>query len=330
VKVAVAGLGWWGRQICRSLGGSPKFQILYGVDPNPSEDIGAFAAEFGVKLETDLDVVLKDDAVDGVILATPHALHEEQILAAVAAGKNVFCEKPLTMTGAGATRVLDACRKAGTVLGVGHERRWEPAFEELARVIASGALGKLLHMDANVSHDLLRGMSESNWRLDPVHSPAGMMTAVGIHLTDLFVSFAGPAGEVRAQTARMIFNPPAEDFVVAHVRFKSGVRATMTSLSVTPYYGRFTVFGDAGWVEIVNEANVDKGKPTIFTRGDGKSRQTKIYEAVDTVRLNFEAWADAIDGRAPYRFTSDQLVANIRLFEALVQSTREDGKPITL
>lgn len=330
MKVAVAGLGWWGKQIVRSLAASPKFKVLYGVDPKPPADIGAFAAEFGIALATDLATVLKDESIEGVVLATPHALHEEQILAAVAAGKQVFCEKPLTMTAAGAARVVVACAKAGTVLGIGHERRWEPAFEEMARLIKAGALGKVLHMDANVSHDILRNLGPSNWRLDPAHAPAGMMTAVGIHLTDLFVSFAGPAAEVRALTDRMVFAPPAEDFVTAHIAFRSGARATLTCLSATAYYGRFAVFGDAGWVEAVSEANVDQGKPTILTRGDGKSRQTVVYPAIDTVRLNFDAWADAIDGRAPYRFTGEQLVENIRLFEAIVRSSREGGKSIAL
>ncbi len=142
MKVAVAGLGWWGRQIIRSLATGPKFQVLYGIDPKPPADIGDFANAFSIRLETDLAKVLMDPAIDGVVLATPHLLHEEQVLAVVAAGKHVFCEKPLTMTGAGAKRMIDACDTAGKVLGIGHERRWEPAFEELARLVASGVLGK--------------------------------------------------------------------------------------------------------------------------------------------------------------------------------------------
>ncbi len=325
MKVAVAGLGWWGKQIVRCLDKSAKFQVLYGVDPSPPTGIGDFAEEFRIKLETELAPILADKAVDGVVLATPHALHEEQILAVVAAGKNVFCEKPLTMTAAGAERVISACDKAGKILGIGHERRWEPAFEELARLIKAGALGKLLYMDANVSHDLLRSLDSSNWRLAPAHAPAGLMTGVGVHLTDLFVSFAGPASEVRAQTARMAFSPPAEDFVATSIRFKSGVRATMTSLSCTPFYGRFTAYGDAGWAEVVSEANVDQGKPTKLTRGDGSGRRTVVYEAVDTLILNFEAWAEAVEGRTPYRFSSEQLLENIRLFEAIVESSRNGG-----
>jgi predicted dehydrogenase len=249
-------------------------------------------------------------------------------LMVIAAGKNLFCEKPLTMTGDGARRVVEACRKAGKVLGVGHERRWEPAFEELQRLIDAGTLGKLLLFETNFSHDQFRKLAADNWRLSPDSAPAGMMTAVGIHLTDLMVHFVGPAEEVRARTASMIFKPPAEDFVTASIDFRSGARGTFTSLSITPFHGRFACFGDQGWVEIVSEANVDRGKPTFLTHVDvSGGRRHEVYEWTDTVIQNFESWADAVEGRVPYRFTDRELIENVRLFEAIVASSRRGGEP---
>ncbi|MGH6922746.1 MAG: Gfo/Idh/MocA family protein [Propylenella sp.] len=326
MRVAVAGLGWWGRQIIGCLSKSPRFEVMYGVDPAPADDIESFRAKHPpFRLASHLDEVLADPAVEGVILATPHALHEEQALRVVAAGKNLFCEKPLTMTGAGAARIVDACRRAGKVLGIGHERRFEPAFEELQAMVEAGALGKLLLLEANASHDLFRKLSPSTWRLNSEHAPAGLMTALGIHLTDLFVHMAGPAAEVRARTTTMILKPPAEDFMSADIIFKSGVRAKITSVSVTPFYSRVTAFGDKGWAEIVAEANVDQGKPTVLTRVDQGGRRSTVYKPTDTVTQNFEAWADAVAGRAPYRFTPEELVENIRIFEAIVRSSRNDG-----
>ena len=289
MKVAVAGLGWWGKHIIHCLHRSPSFEVLYGVDPTPPDGIAEFAREVQVKLVTDLGTVLRDPSVEGVILVTPHALHEEQILAVLAAGKNVFSEKPLTMTSAGAVRVIAACDKARKVLGIGHERRFEPAFEELARLVSSGALGRLLHMDANYSHDQFRHLDSSNWRLSSTHAPARMMTAVGMHLTDLFIVFAGAPAEVRAETATMVLQPPAEDFVGANIIFKSGTRASINLLSTTPFYGRFSIYGDAGWAEITNEANVDRGKPTIVTTSIRGERHTHVYEDTDTVTDEFRS-----------------------------------------
>lgn len=325
MRIAVAGLGWWGKQIIACLEKSPRFEVALGVDPAPPADVEDFRKSHPFKLSHSLEEALSDPRIEGIVLATPHALHEQQALQVIAAGKNLFCEKPLTMTGEGARRVVEACRRAGKVLGVGHERRFEPAFEEVQRLVGEGALGKLLLMDANVSHDNFRKLAPDNWRLSAESAPAGMMTAVGIHMTDLFIKLAGPVGEVRARSASLIFKAPTEDFVSADFAFKSGAMGAFTALSVTPFYARFTIYGDAGWVEVISEANVDQGKPTTLTHSDRKGRRTVVYAATDTVTQNFEAWADAVEGKAPYRFTDEELVENIRVFEAIVKSTRRNG-----
>jgi predicted dehydrogenase len=330
MRIAVAGLGWWGKQIIACLEKSSRFEIAMGVDPSPPADVEEFRRSHPFKHSRSLDDALSDPTVEGIVLATPHALHEQQALQAIAAGKNLFCEKPLAMTGEGAKRIVAACRRAGRVLGVGHERRFEPAFEEVQRLVSEGALGKILLLDANVSHDNFRKLARDNWRLSPESAPAGMMTAVGIHVTDIFIKLAGPAREVRGSSARFIFQPPAEDYMSAEIRFKSGVVGAFRSLSITPFYARFTVYGDAGWVEVVNEANVDQGKPTVLTHGGHAGRRSVVYEATDTVTQNFEAWADAVDGKTSYRFTDAELVENIRVFEAIVTSARHNGAPQSL
>jgi predicted dehydrogenase len=77
--------------------------------------------------------------------------------------------------------------------------------------------------------------------------------------------------------------------------------------------------------------NVDKGIPSSFVhcKPDG-SRETRSYHDANTVRLNFEAWADAIEGRAPYRFSPEQLLGNIRILDAVVRSAAAAGNPIML
>ena len=140
MRVAVIGLGWWGKQIISCLKNSPRFEVIQGVDPAASDQVKAFLADHGVRHLADLDAALSSTDVDGVILATPHQMHETQCLQVLAAGKELFCEKPLTMTAAGAKRVLDACAKANKVLGVGHERRYEECFELVGRLIADGGL----------------------------------------------------------------------------------------------------------------------------------------------------------------------------------------------
>jgi predicted dehydrogenase len=227
------------------------------------------------------------------------------------------------MTVAGARRILDANR---LVLGIGHERRFEPALEEACRLIASGEVGTLIALDANVSHDLFQNVPANNWRRQKADAPAGLYTGVGVHLTDLFVALAGPVSWVQAWAASRIFEPPAEDVLMAKIGFASGVHASLTCLSATPYYGRFTAQGSRGWLEVLEGGNVDQGLPAELISSNAAGQQTRrSYAPSNTVLANFEAWADAVEGRAPYRITADEILENTKIFEGIVCSAAAKG-----
>jgi predicted dehydrogenase len=330
IRIGIIGLGWWGKQIVTCLADSPRFKVVAGCDVDHNM-AAPFARSQRFDLVTDYRELLKRSDLDAIAVVTPHLLHEEMAIAALEAGKQVFCEKPLALTAASAERILAAAVRRGGMLGIGHERRYEPAIEEMRRLLESGALGRVLHMDANVSHNNFRNMDPLNWRRDPRHAPAGAWTALGIHLGDLMVSLAGAPTRVAARTASQIFPAPAEDFVSADVDFAGGARGRIACLSTPPFYARFTLIGDQGWVEVQEGGNVDKGLPSSFVhcRPDG-TRESRNYAPVNTVRLNFEAWADALEGRAAYRFTPDQLIANIRILDAVTRSAADDGRPVAL
>ena len=153
INAAVVGLGWWGKQIVNSLQGKrDNIAVVRGVEVDP-EPIADFLREKNLPLCTDYQQALDDKDIDAVILTLPHSLHEEAVLQAAAAGKQIFCEKPLSLTAASAKKMVEACNDAGIVLGLGHERRYEPAMEELARMVKAGELGTVLNVEGNFSHD---------------------------------------------------------------------------------------------------------------------------------------------------------------------------------
>ena len=330
IRIGIMGLGWWGKQIAICLADSPRFRIVAGCDIDIAM-AAPFAAEKKLKLVDDYKALLASSDVDAVAIVTPPLLHEEMAVAAFAAGKHVFCEKPLALTTASAERIMAACKKAGGVLGIGHERRFEPAMEEMCRLFESGALGRVLHMDANVSHNNFRKMDPSNWRRDPRQAPAGAWTALGIHLGDMFVSLAGKPVRVTARTASQIFPAPGEDFVSAEIDFENGARGRITCLSTPPFYGRFTLVCDQGWVEVQTaEMSTRVFHRVLFTVVRMAAGRAESLGMPTRVRLNFEAWADAIERGAPYRFTTDQLLANIRILDAATRSAANGGHPIGL
>lgn len=326
INTAVVGLGWWGKQIVNVvMGRSDRINIVRGVEVNP-DTVADFVAEKGLPLYTDYQQALDDPEIEAVILTTPHSTHEDLVLRAAAAGKQVFCEKPLALTADSAKRMVKACADAGLVLGIGHERRFEPAMEELARMVAAGDLGTILLVEANYSHDKFAALAKDNWRGNPKDSPAAGWTGMGIHLTDYLISILSPIEEIRAVSARRVLDLPSGDVVTTQFTFRDGTLGTINVVSATPFFGRIAVFGQKAWVEIVETAHPEDPADTHMTIGnnDGK-RETRIYQPADTVMLNLHQWADAVAGKGTYCITDEQRIANVAVLEALARST-ETGR----
>ena len=110
-----------------------------------------FAAEHQIALGTSLDEVLADKSIQAVILATPHTKHRAQVEAIAAAGKHIYCEKPFALSKADAQAALDACRRAGIVIAVGHHFRLMPSMRVLAGLTEKGAFGTIMHVEGNYS-----------------------------------------------------------------------------------------------------------------------------------------------------------------------------------
>jgi predicted dehydrogenase len=319
VRAAVAGLGWWGKHIVRRMAGSEVVRITTAVETNPA--LAAFADEHGLAYRSNLGDVLTDPEIDAVILATPHSMHTSQVLAAAAAGKHVFCEKPLALTRADAERSVAACRAAGVVLGIGHERRYEPGMVEVERLVREGALGTIMHVEADFSHDKLANVPPGDWRTAPTDAPAAGMTAMGIHLTDAFVHLFGPVAEVFAMTTSRVAYPDNGDVISAQVRFASGATGHFKAILVTPLYINFTVFGSEGWAELRNHTHPDTpGAATLTVHYRDGREAAREYEWTDTVRANIERFGRAVMGEAEYPFTDEEKIGNISTPEAICRS----------
>ncbi|MDH4117401.1 MAG: Gfo/Idh/MocA family oxidoreductase [Acidimicrobiia bacterium] len=316
LRCAVVGLGWWGRQIVDSVAGSEHLEVVIAVDPAAEPDT---ASSRGLALVADMNAAV--DSVDAVIVATPHTLHPAQVMEAAAAGKHVFCEKPLALNAADARRMVETCREAGVILGVGHERRFEGAMEEVARLAGDGALGELLFLECNWSHDLFARNPASTWRRDPSQAPAGTLTALGVHITDFFQSVAGPVVEVKAISSHRSSTFPGDDVLSVQFRFARGALGVLTNLASTPFYSRLAVFGDAGWAEVKEISNVDIPDPATLTwTGSNGVVHVREFPHTNTVRANLEQWARTIEGSAVYRFSDAELIHNVEILEAIVRS----------
>jgi predicted dehydrogenase len=324
LNVAILGLGWWGRTIVATTQSSATLHIGAALDPDPAAS--AFAARHGLRLARDYAAVLNDPAIQAVILCTPHTLHAAQIVQAAHAGKHVFCEKPLCLTRDDAARAIAACRAAGVVLGIGHERRFEPPILELRRLLEAGDLGTPLQIEANFSQDKFLSLPRDNWRLSAEEAPAGPMTATGIHLLDLAVSLLGPVERVLAQVRQLGSSLANGDTLGVLVQFRSGANALISAILATPFDGRFAIYGSKGWAEVRDKAHPESPEGWTLTKSiRGEGRSTTDYPPATAVRANLEAFAEAARGGAPYPVPHDQMLGTIAALEAIFRSARSGG-----
>jgi predicted dehydrogenase len=321
LKAGIVGLGWWGRIITATLADSPRLKLVAAADVDPAAE--KFANAHGLSFILDTNALLVSPEIEAVILCTPHTLHCDQVIRAAAAGKHVFCEKPLSLARADAMRAVAACNTAGVVLGVGHERRFEPPTLDLRKAVDTGELGILLQIEANFSQDKFLSLPANNWRLSERDAPAGPMTATGIHLLDLGISFLGRPTEVLARVATLGSELRNGDTLAAMVMFDTGTNLMISAMLATPFEGRFAVYGTRGWIEIRDKSHPENPTGWTITRQiSGKERESVDYPARSGVRANLEAFAAAALGEGPYPMPQQQMIDNIAALEAIFKSAK--------
>ncbi len=324
LKVAIVGLGRWGQRLVESAQtpASAKLRFTLALARTPDK-VRAYCSARGLALADELAQVLADPAVDALVLATPHSQHAGQVAAAATAGKHVFVEKPFTLDAASARAAARACRDAGVVLALGHNRRFLPAFAEMKRIVAAGSLGEILHLEGNFSGNFGLGYQPGAWRATPVESPAGGMTAMGIHIIDAFVGLAGPIASIRCESQRKVLAVDLDDTTSAFVRFTGGATGCMSTLTATGRIVRLQVFGTRGWLHLLDHHILE------ICDIDGKVRRIE-YPQVDIERAELEAFADAVAGAAIYPVPVEDAIHGVAVMEAAIRSAGSGGERLAV
>ena len=323
LEAAIVGLGRWGQRLVDSVSSpaSGRIRFTRGV-VRTSPAARSYLERRGIAAAT-WEAVLADPAVKAVVLATPHTQHAEQVIAAARAGKHVFCEKPFTLEANGARASVQACEKAGVVLALGHNRRFLPAMMEIAQRVKGGALGEILHLEGNFSGNFGLAYKPGMWRATREESPAGGMTAMGIHIIDAFVSLAGRASWVRCESHRRAVPVDMDDTTSVLMGFRSGATGYLGTMVATGRIVRVQAFGTKGWLHLLDHHILEIGDI------DGKVERRE-YPKIDAERAELEAFADAVEGRSAYPVPPDEAIHGIEIMEAAVRSAERDAEKILL
>ena len=168
IGLAVVGAGYWGPNLVRNFASSPHYRLSWLCDMDKSRAIQVLGPYSTVGATDDLDVVLADQRVDAVAIATPAGTHLDLALAAMRAGKHVLIEKPLAATYADGLRLVEEADRAGLVLMCDHTFCYTPAVRKIRELVHSGEIGDLLFFDSvRINLGLVQPDIDVLWDLAP-------------------------------------------------------------------------------------------------------------------------------------------------------------------
>lgn len=180
-RVGFLGVGWIGRNRLQAVAETGAVDIAGVADSSEEMTRQALAAAPGAEAAASLADLLRLD-LDGVVIATPSALHAEQAIAALEAGCAVFCQKPLGRTAAEARAVVEAARRVDRLLAVDLSYRFTEGMRRIRELVRAGDLGRVFAVDL-VFHNAYG--PDKPWFYDPVQSGGGCVMDLGVHLVDL-------------------------------------------------------------------------------------------------------------------------------------------------
>lgn len=325
IRAAIIGLGTWGQKLVRSVQGqNPHIQFTAAATRSPAKAT-AFAQDNGLRMHGSFEDVLGDPDVDAVVLATPHSMHTDQIVAAARAGKHVFSEKPLGLDVRDAQRAALACAEHGVTLGVGYNWRYQPALREIRRLIDDGTLGRVMHLEGNFCGPSAYRFPKGHWRHDRAEVPAGGMTGRGVHVVDAMLYLAGPVEQVTAQSFRLAQDFGVDDTTSMLFRFASGASGYLGTVIATAETWRMQVFGSNAWVEVgdvehlntwdLRVCRIDRDNITVAQRPRVISFPKTSTEAAELAHF-----AQQAEARQPLVVPGGDAVHNVSVLQAILSS----------
>ena len=330
VRIAVVGTG-----AIAQMAHLPVLAKMRGVDVVALCDVDrakgrALADRFGVPdVYVDLEDLFDSAELDAVIISTPSHLHEPYVLEAIAAGVDVLCERPLSLTTRGVQRILDASAKAARKVLVGNNHRFRNDVQALDRFLRGGELGTLTGVRAGSYHQ--RG-TVGGWRLSRAQAGGGALFDHGLALVDLALWLADfpPPRRVWAHLDRPRGTGVVEEAALLTLECGNGVACSFdVSWSYVGDEDRwwFETLASRGSgrlapLRVVKELN---GRPTDVSPAGASARDSAFLQSYRAELAHFIA---VLRDESEYESPADQLIVH-QVIEAAYRSAA-DGREVRL
>ena len=320
-RLGFLGTGWIGRHRMAAMLDTGLVTAAAVAEPSPEALAEALKRAPDAQVVSDLDALLALD-LDGIVIATPSALHAEQSIRALDSGVAVFCQKPLGRSATEAARVVDAARRADRLLLVDFSYRYTAAMQAIAALLRDSALGDVFAVDLTF-HNAYG--PDKPWFYDRAQAGGGCVMDLGVHLVDLALwSLGFPAvdGAVAAQLfagGQPLAPGAVEDYAGAQFRLGNGTAVRLTC-SWRLHAGQDAVieaafYGTAGGAALRNVG----GSFYDFTaeRFTGTARETIATDAGDWGGRAAAAWAQRLAAGERFSPEADELVRVAEVLDAI-------------
>jgi len=317
LRVGCIGIGWWSDVLADAIQRSGKLEIL-SCYTRSEDKRKTFAAKYRCRPAGSYEAMLADPEIEAIINTTPNDAHLATTSAAAAAGKHVFLDKPIANRVADGRAITQACRSAGVVLALGHQRRRESHFRWIRQQIDDGLFGRLVNAEANISRDRFGKIDLTSWRYQAAGMPGGVMLQIGIHYTDVLEYLIGPIHAVRGQLAQLVLpgdNPDVASLMLEH---ENGALSTLNAsyASASEYY-LMNIYGrDAtAYYDLHNGL-------CVLKRGENQPATVQCARN-DTLVEELEEFAAAVRGQGQHEVGGEYATKSLAVVRAGILSAQQ-------
>jgi UDP-N-acetyl-2-amino-2-deoxyglucuronate dehydrogenase len=300
----VIGCGYFGRKRIAAIRESGPDLELRGVVDVDAARAEAAGREFDVPYATSVGQLTTVVAADAAVVAVPNAFHADAAIAAVAAGLNVLCEKPLATDPEAAARIVAAGKRYGKTVKTGSNHRFFPTVEKAYTMVNDGAIGRLLLFKGNIGND--GSHTAGSWFRNSTLSGGGTFIDNGCHLIDLSRMFMGDFETCTAAMDTAYWKESAVEDVGTAIYSTADGRQAVLSASWVQWTGYLSIelWGTDGYI-LIDSRNGDTltfgkrgGKPEVidFTGSPKDSYRRELLYFRDCVRSGMRPSPDAADG----------------------------------
>lgn len=290
----------------------------------------AYAEANGIARSYDsVDGLLADPSVDVVYISTTNERHCDEVLAAAAAGKHVLCEKPLALNLADAWGMVEACKRAGVVMGTNHHLRNAVTHRTLRRLIAEGAIGKPLA--ARVFHAVYLPAHLQTWRIKDPGTGAGVILDITVHDTDTLRFILGDEviSVAAMATQQGLASEGIEDAVMGVMQFESGLMAQFhDAFTIKHAHTGIEVHGTEGSL-IARDVMTQRPIGNIHLQRNGSAEAVALDPPEDLYTHGVRYFNQAVYGNGEPWATGEDGVRSLAVGLAVVEATRT-GKHVTV